>query len=47
MDDGTLKMFTGYRVQHSITRGPAKGGIRYHPAVTPEQWSRVLEASTP
>jgi glutamate dehydrogenase (NAD(P)+) len=34
MDDGTLKMFTGYRVQHSITRGPAKGGIRYHPDVT-------------
>jgi glutamate dehydrogenase (NAD(P)+) len=34
MDDGTLKVFTGYRVQHSITRGPAKGGIRYHPDVT-------------
>jgi glutamate dehydrogenase (NAD(P)+) len=34
MDDGTLRVFTGYRVQHSITRGPAKGGIRYHPDVT-------------
>ena len=34
MDDGTLKVFTGYRVQHSIVRGPAKGGIRYHPGVT-------------
>jgi glutamate dehydrogenase (NAD(P)+) len=34
MDDGTLKVFTGYRVQHSIIRGPAKGGIRYHPDVT-------------
>ena len=34
MDDGTFKMFTGYRVQHSIVRGPAKGGIRYHPDVT-------------
>jgi bile-acid 7alpha-dehydratase len=34
MDDGTLKVFTGYRVQHSIVRGPAKGGIRYHPDVT-------------
>ena len=33
MDDGTYKMFTGYRVQHSIVRGPAKGGIRYHPDV--------------
>jgi glutamate dehydrogenase (NAD(P)+) len=34
MDDGTFKVFTGYRVQHSIVRGPAKGGIRYHPDVT-------------
>ncbi len=34
MDDGTFKMFTGFRVQHSIVRGPAKGGIRYHPDVT-------------
>ena len=33
MDDGTLRVFTGYRVQHSIVRGPAKGGIRYHPDV--------------
>jgi glutamate dehydrogenase (NAD(P)+) len=34
MDDGTFRVFTGYRVQHSIVRGPAKGGIRYHPQVT-------------
>lgn len=34
MDDGRLEVFTGYRVQHSLARGPAKGGIRYHPAVT-------------
>jgi glutamate dehydrogenase (NAD(P)+) len=34
MDDHTVCMFTGYRVQHNINRGPAKGGIRYHPAVT-------------
>jgi len=33
MDNGTIKIFTGYRVQHNITRGPAKGGIRYHPDV--------------
>jgi len=33
MDDGSFRMFTGYRVQHSIARGPAKGGIRYHPDV--------------
>ncbi len=30
MDDGSLKVFTGYRIQHSTIRGPAKGGIRYH-----------------
>ena len=34
MDDGTVKVFDGYRVQHNIARGPAKGGIRYHPEVT-------------
>ena len=33
MDDGGIKMFTGYRVQHNLARGPAKGGIRYHPQV--------------
>ena len=31
MDDGSLRMFAGYRIQHSLARGPAKGGIRYHP----------------
>ena len=34
MDSGELELFTGYRVQHSIARGPAKGGIRYSPDVT-------------
>jgi len=34
MDNGQLKVFTGYRVQHNIARGPAKGGVRYHPNVT-------------
>ncbi len=33
MDDGRLKVFKGYRVQHSTVRGPAKGGIRFHPSV--------------
>src|SRR5437879_5382451 len=33
MDDGHLEVFTGFRVQHSIARGPAKGGIRYSPDV--------------
>ena len=31
MDNGQIKVFEGYRVQHNIARGPAKGGIRYHP----------------
>ena len=30
MDDGSVRVFTGYRVQHNLSRGPAKGGIRYH-----------------
>src|SRR2546421_3176083 len=34
MDGGEVKVFEGYRVQHNIARGPAKGGIRYHPGVT-------------
>jgi glutamate dehydrogenase (NAD(P)+) len=33
MDDGSTRVFTGYRIQHNINRGPAKGGIRYHPSV--------------
>jgi glutamate dehydrogenase (NAD(P)+) len=31
MDDGSVRMFSGYRVQHNTTRGPGKGGIRFHP----------------
>ena len=34
MDDGTVEVFEGFRVQHNMTRGPSKGGIRYHPDVT-------------
>jgi len=34
MDDGMVRVFTGYRVQHNLGRGPAKGGIRYHQGVT-------------
>ncbi len=33
MDDGRVKVFTGYRVHHSTVRGPSKGGLRYHPRV--------------
>jgi len=34
LDDGRLEVFTGYRVQHSVVRGPSKGGIRFAPDVT-------------
>ncbi|HEY7736682.1 MAG TPA: Glu/Leu/Phe/Val dehydrogenase [Candidatus Limnocylindrales bacterium] len=34
MDDGSVQVFTGYRVQHNVGRGPAKGGIRYHQDVS-------------
>src|ERR1700689_2074664 len=34
MDDGSIEVFTGYRVQHSVARGPGKGGIRYAPDVS-------------
>ena len=34
MDDGSISVFTGFRVTHNIARGPSKGGIRYHPDVT-------------
>jgi len=34
MDNGQIKVFSGYRVQHNVVRGPSKGGIRYHPNVT-------------
>jgi glutamate dehydrogenase (NAD(P)+) len=34
LDDGTVRAFEGFRIQHNIARGPSKGGVRYHPAVT-------------
>jgi glutamate dehydrogenase/leucine dehydrogenase len=34
MDDGSYQVYTGYRVQYNMARGPSKGGIRYHPGVT-------------
>ena len=34
MDDGDVQVFTGYRVQHNLGRGPAKGGLRYHQDVS-------------
>ena len=41
MDDGSVSVFTGYRVQHNLFRGPAKGGIRYHPGVTLDEVSAL------
>lgn len=43
MDDGTTRVFEGYRIQHSTSRGPAKGGIRFHPAVNVDE-VRALSA---
>ncbi len=37
MDDRSVEVFTGFRVHHSIARGPAKGGIRYHPEVSEDE----------
>jgi glutamate dehydrogenase (NAD(P)+) len=37
MDDGSIKVFDGYRVQHSTVRGPGKGGIRYHQDVNTDE----------
>jgi len=37
MDDGTVMHFEGFRVQHNLSRGPGKGGVRYHPDVTLEE----------
>ncbi|MCI9168298.1 MAG: Glu/Leu/Phe/Val dehydrogenase, partial [Dorea sp.] len=37
MDDGSTRVFQGYRIQHSTSRGPAKGGIRFHPAVNSDE----------
>ena len=37
MDDGSIKVFKGYRVQHNVARGPAKGGVRFHPDVSMDE----------
>lgn len=37
LDNGTIRHYEGYRVQHSLSRGPGKGGVRYHPDVTLEE----------
>ncbi|MEX8498769.1 MAG: Glu/Leu/Phe/Val dehydrogenase [Leptothrix ochracea] len=51
MDDGTVQHFEGYRVQHNLSRGPGKGGVRYHPQVNLEEvmalaaWMTVKNAA--
>ena len=41
MDDGSLRIFQGYRIRHNDTRGPAKGGIRYHPDVDRDEVTQL------
>jgi len=38
MDDGSIRIFRGFRVQYNDARGPAKGGIRYHPLTPSGRW---------
>ncbi len=46
MDNGNTQVFTGFRVQHNVTRGPAKGGIRYHPDVTLDEMKALAMLMT-
>jgi glutamate dehydrogenase (NAD(P)+) len=46
MDDGSIRVFEGYRVQHSLDRGPAKGGLRYHPGVTLDEMKALAMLMT-
>jgi glutamate dehydrogenase (NAD(P)+) len=46
MDDGTISVFEGFRVTHNVARGPSKGGIRYHPAVTRDEIKALAMAMT-
>jgi glutamate dehydrogenase (NAD(P)+) len=46
MDDGSVHVFTGWRVTHNVARGPSKGGIRYHPDVTFDEVKALAMAMT-
>ncbi|HEY5492963.1 MAG TPA: Glu/Leu/Phe/Val dehydrogenase [Candidatus Anoxymicrobiaceae bacterium] len=46
MDDGSVEVFEGFRVQHSLDRGPAKGGLRYHPGVTLDEMKALAMLMT-
>ncbi len=46
MDDGSVRFFTGYRVQYDFARGPAKGGVRYHPRVNLDEITALASLMT-
>jgi glutamate dehydrogenase (NAD(P)+) len=46
MDDGSVQVFEGYRVQHTTVRGPCKGGVRYHPGVTLAEVTALAQLMT-
>ena len=46
MDDGTVEVFTGWRVQHDTTRGPGKGGIRFHPELEVDEVKALAASMT-
>src|SRR5207253_10721274 len=46
LDDGSVNVFTGWRVTHNVARGPSKGGIRYHPDVTLDEVKALAMAMT-
>jgi len=46
IDDGSVRVFTGWRVTHNVARGPSKGGIRYHPDVTLDETKALAMAMT-
>ena len=46
LDDGTVSFFTGYRVQYDFARGPAKGGVRYHPRVNLDEMTALAALMT-
>ena len=46
MDDGTVKIFTGFSLQHNDTRGPSKGGVRCHPDVTLDETKALAARMT-
>ncbi len=46
MDDGSMSFYTGYRVQYDMSRGPGKGGIRYHPGITLDEVTALAALMT-